>query len=190
MVSRRGPRSILCYPKRTSRSRTSWGAGGQERLGMGHIALAWLAYKGISSPTYRFSNFARMDWALTARGKDFCEHDVKYLEEVYIQKKFAEPSWVYTQESVCGSWEAYSVTGGCLDTNLMWWKDGLEGEPMPFRWFPKLACACPSLAVISSYLVPPSLSGNKLGVSARHSKYQSFPTSYDIDLVFFDLSCA
>ena len=53
---------------------------------MSHVALAWLAHKGVSSPICGFSNVARMDEALEARGKDLTEEDVKYLEDGYLPK--------------------------------------------------------------------------------------------------------
>ncbi|MCJ1274425.1 hypothetical protein MMC21_002221 [Puttea exsequens] len=53
---------------------------------MSHVALAWLDYKGISSPIGGFSSVARMEEALTARGKALTDDDIKYLEECYLPK--------------------------------------------------------------------------------------------------------
>ena len=53
---------------------------------MSHVALAWLAFKGISSPICGFSNVARMDEALEARGKELSEEEVRWLEEGYVPK--------------------------------------------------------------------------------------------------------
>ena len=53
---------------------------------MSHVALAWLAHKGVSSPICGFSDVARMDEALEARGKELTEEDVKYLEDGYLPK--------------------------------------------------------------------------------------------------------
>lgn len=53
---------------------------------MAHIALAWLNYKGISSPICGFSSVARLDEALGARGKELTSEEVKFLEEPYIPK--------------------------------------------------------------------------------------------------------
>ena len=53
---------------------------------MGSVALAWLNYKGISSPICGFSSVARLDEALEARGKELTAEEVNYLEEPYIPK--------------------------------------------------------------------------------------------------------
>ena len=53
---------------------------------MGHVALAWLSHKGISSPICGFSSVARLDEALEARGKELTAEEVKFLEELYIPK--------------------------------------------------------------------------------------------------------
>lgn len=53
---------------------------------MSHVALAWLQYKGISSPICGFSNVGRMDEALEARGKTLTEEEVRHLEEGYVPK--------------------------------------------------------------------------------------------------------
>lgn len=53
---------------------------------MGHVALAWLNCKGISSPICGFSSAARLDEALDARGKELTAEEVKFLEEPYIPK--------------------------------------------------------------------------------------------------------
>ena len=53
---------------------------------MSHVALAWLDYKGISSPIIGFSKVERIDEALEMRGKTLTEEEVKTLEEEYIPK--------------------------------------------------------------------------------------------------------
>ena len=53
---------------------------------MSHVALAWINYKGISSPICGFSNVARMDEALEARGKELSAEEVAFLEDPYIPK--------------------------------------------------------------------------------------------------------
>lgn len=53
---------------------------------MVHVSLAWLKYKGISSPICGLSSVARLDEALNARGKDLTAEEVKYLEEPYVPK--------------------------------------------------------------------------------------------------------
>ena len=53
---------------------------------MAYVALAWLSYKGISSPICGFSSVARMDEALEARGKELTAEEVNILEEPYIPK--------------------------------------------------------------------------------------------------------
>lgn len=53
---------------------------------MSHVALAWLNYKGISSPIIGFSSVERMNEALEARGKEITPEEAKYLEEGYIPK--------------------------------------------------------------------------------------------------------
>ena len=53
---------------------------------MSHVALAWLDYKGISSPIIGFSKVERIDEALEMNGKALTEADVKFLEEDYVPK--------------------------------------------------------------------------------------------------------
>ena len=53
---------------------------------MSHVALAWLAHKGVSSPICGFSNVARMDEALAAGGKELEEEEVAFLEDCYVVK--------------------------------------------------------------------------------------------------------
>lgn len=53
---------------------------------MGSVALAWLNYKGISSPICGFSSVERLNEALEARGKGLTAEEVKYLEEPYVPK--------------------------------------------------------------------------------------------------------
>lgn len=53
---------------------------------MGHVALAWLKYKGISSPICGFSSVARLDEAVKAKGKDLTVEEVRFLEEPYVPK--------------------------------------------------------------------------------------------------------
>ena len=53
---------------------------------MSHVALAWLDYKGISSPIIGFSKIERIDEALEMRGKMLTEDEVKFLEEDYMPK--------------------------------------------------------------------------------------------------------
>ncbi|KAL9105541.1 MAG: hypothetical protein Q9187_008690 [Circinaria calcarea] len=52
---------------------------------MSHVALAWIN-KRISSPIIGFSSVARMDEALSARGKTLSPEDEKFLEELYKPK--------------------------------------------------------------------------------------------------------
>lgn len=55
---------------------------------MGHVSLAWLNYKGISSPIGGgFNSVARLDEALDARRKKLTAEEVKSLEEQNIPKK-------------------------------------------------------------------------------------------------------
>lgn len=53
---------------------------------MSHVALAWLDYKGISSPIIGLSKVERMDEILEVRGKTLNEDEVKFLEEDYVPK--------------------------------------------------------------------------------------------------------
>ena len=53
---------------------------------MAHVAMAWLKYKGISSPIIGFSKIDRIDEALGVKGKDLTEEEVKYLDEGYVPK--------------------------------------------------------------------------------------------------------
>lgn len=53
---------------------------------MCHVALAWLNYKGISSPVCGLSNVASLDEALDARGKELTAEEAKFLEEPYTPK--------------------------------------------------------------------------------------------------------
>lgn len=51
---------------------------------MSDVAMAWLSYKGVTSPIIGISSVARLDEALDSRGKDLTEEEVKYLEEAYV----------------------------------------------------------------------------------------------------------
>lgn len=53
---------------------------------MGHVSLAWLNYKGISSPIGGFNSVARLDDALDARRKKLTAEEVISLEEQNIPK--------------------------------------------------------------------------------------------------------
>jgi len=55
---------------------------------MSHVALAWIN-KRVSSPIIGFSSVARMDEAITARGKTLSEEEEKYLEESYESRDIA-----------------------------------------------------------------------------------------------------
>ena len=52
---------------------------------MSHVALAWIN-KRISSPIIGFSSVARMNEALSARGKTLSAEEEKFLEELYKPK--------------------------------------------------------------------------------------------------------
>lgn len=51
-----------------------------------HVAIAWLMYKGISSPIIGFSTVERIDEALEGNRKTLTDEEVKYLEESYVPK--------------------------------------------------------------------------------------------------------
>ena len=53
---------------------------------MSQVALAWLDYKGISSPIIGFSKVERIDEALETKGKTLTEEEVRFLEEDYVPK--------------------------------------------------------------------------------------------------------
>ncbi|KAK8064674.1 Aldo-keto reductase dtxS3 [Apiospora phragmitis] len=52
---------------------------------MSNVALAWIN-KRVSSPIIGFSNIARIDEALEARGKTLSDEEERYLEELYQPK--------------------------------------------------------------------------------------------------------
>ena len=49
---------------------------------MSQVTLAWTS-KRVTSPIIGFSSVERLDDALSARGKELSEEEVKYLEEPY-----------------------------------------------------------------------------------------------------------
>ena len=54
---------------------------------MSHVALAWLAGRGVSSPVIGLSGgVERLDEAVTAAGKRLEEEEVRKLEEGYVPK--------------------------------------------------------------------------------------------------------
>lgn len=53
---------------------------------MSDVAMAWLTYKGVSSPIIGISSVARLDEAVGSRGKELTEEEVKHLEEAYVPK--------------------------------------------------------------------------------------------------------
>ena len=55
---------------------------------MTHVALAWIN-KRVSSPIVGFSSTARIDEAISAKGKVLSEEEEKYLEELYQPKAIA-----------------------------------------------------------------------------------------------------
>ncbi|KAL1881471.1 hypothetical protein VTK73DRAFT_3533 [Phialemonium thermophilum] len=55
---------------------------------MSHVALAWIN-KRVSSPIIGFSSVARIDEAISARGKVLSDEEEKYLEELYQPRPIA-----------------------------------------------------------------------------------------------------
>ena len=53
---------------------------------MSDVAMAWLTYKGVTSPIIGISSVARLDEAVQSRGKELTEDEVKQLEEAYVPK--------------------------------------------------------------------------------------------------------
>ncbi len=53
---------------------------------MSQVALAYLDYKGISSPIIGFSKVERIEEALDMQGKTLTEDEIKLLEEAYVPK--------------------------------------------------------------------------------------------------------
>ena len=53
---------------------------------MSQVALAYVTYKGISSPIIGFSKVERIDEALDMKGKTLTEDEIKFLEEEYVPK--------------------------------------------------------------------------------------------------------
>ncbi|KAI3336352.1 Aldo/keto reductase [Xylariaceae sp. AK1471] len=53
---------------------------------MSHVALAWINRR-VTSPIIGFSSTARLDEAMSARGKTLSNEEEKYLEELYLPKE-------------------------------------------------------------------------------------------------------
>ncbi|KAL9635652.1 MAG: hypothetical protein Q9164_003318 [Protoblastenia rupestris] len=53
---------------------------------MSHVALAWLAKKGVSSPIIGFSKVDRIDEAIELKGKELTDKEASFLEEEYVPK--------------------------------------------------------------------------------------------------------
>jgi aryl-alcohol dehydrogenase-like predicted oxidoreductase len=63
-----------------------WQEGSLTSTQISHVALAWIN-KRVTSPIIGFSSVARMEEAISARGKVLTEEEEKYLEELYQPKK-------------------------------------------------------------------------------------------------------
>lgn len=50
---------------------------------MSDVAMAWLSYKGVTSPIIGITSVARLNEAVESQGKVLTEDEVKHLEEAY-----------------------------------------------------------------------------------------------------------